>query len=549
MSEPDRQSPGRSVDVEIRIDHAGSTRRLRHSMDGSLSVGRGVDCDVRIEGTLVSRRHARLRLQGQQVCVEDCSRNGILIGGRMLHRQSTQVPLGTPLHFGDHTLTVTLAEPASRVPEESAGAPRSAEDQATPQLRREILRQLVENLNLENLDPTELDDPALRPRVLSALRQMLVGLASTLPPGLDCDQLVGELADEALGFGPLERLLSDPTITEIMVVNPTTIYVERAGRIIKTDARFTDDERVRAVIERIVAPLGRRIDESSPLVDARLPDGARVNVVIRPLAVKGTCITIRRFPRVPLTLDRLVELGSLSRAMGRFLTRSVVVRKNILVAGGTASGKTTLLNVLSAAIPEHERIVTIEDAAELQLGQPHVVALETRPANAEGRGEYRTRDLVRNAMRMRPDRIVVGECRGGEALDMLQAMNTGHDGSLTTLHANSPREAMARLETLALMADVGLPVHAIREQMSTSLDLVVQQQRYPDGARKVSEIAGVAGLDDNGNVTLRSIFRFETKGLSKDGSMPGEYRFSGYLPPYVEQFLTFGLVREGEGYL
>jgi pilus assembly protein CpaF len=537
------------VDVEITIEHAGSTRHFRHSIDGTLSIGRGADCDVRLQGNLISRQHARLRLEESGLSVEDCSRNGVGICGRTLHRESTRVPFGTPLHLGDHTLKVTLAEPVASGAEDRATASDSAEGRSALLLRREVLRQLVENLNLENLDPSELDDPALRPRVLSALRQMLAGLASRLPPGLDCDQLVGELADEALGFGPLERLLADPSITEIMVVDPSTIYVERAGQIVKTGARFTDDERVRAVIERIVAPLGRRIDESSPLVDARLPDGARVNVVIRPLAVKGTCITIRRFPRVPLTLGRLVELGSLSPAMGRFLTRSVVVRKNVLVAGGTASGKTTLLNVLSAAIPEHERIVTIEDAAELQLSQPHVVALETRPANAEGTGEYRTRDLVRNAMRMRPDRIVVGECRGGEALDMLQAMNTGHDGSLTTLHANSPREAMARLETLALMADVGLPVRAIREQISSSLDLVVQQRRYPDGARKVSAIAEVVGLDAGGNVTLRPIFQFEAEGAREDGGVRGEYRFCGYLPPYVEQFLTFGLVREGEGYL
>ena len=252
-----------------------------------------------------------------------------------------------------------------------------------------------------------------------------------------------------------------------MVVDANTIYVEKNGRIVRTDAFFTDDERVRAVIERIVTPLGRRIDESSPLVDARLKDGSRVNAVIRPIALRGSCITIRKFAKTPLTLDRLYEFGSLNENMGRFLSRSVVAKKNIVISGGTGSGKTTLLNVLSGAIPEDERIVTIEDAAELQLGQPHVVSLETRPANMEGKGEYSIRDLLRNAMRMRPDRIVVGECRGGEALDMLQAMNTGHDGSLTTTHANSPDEALARLETLALMAGVDLPSRAIREQIAT----------------------------------------------------------------------------------
>src|SRR5439155_2596027 len=339
----------------------------------------------------------------------------------------------------------------------------------------------------------KLDDPSMRPRVLTALRRIVKNVDARIPAAVDRDVLIGELADEALGLGPLERFLADPGVSEIMVIDPSTIYVESGGKLVKTEARFTDDERVRAVIERIVTPLGRRIDESSPLVDARLKDGSRVNAVIRPIALRGSCITIRKFSKVPLTLEKLISYGSITERMGRFLTRCVHAKKNVVISGGTGSGKTTLLNVLSGAIPADERIVTIEDAAELQLKQPHVVSLETRPPNMEGKGEYSIRDLVKNALRMRPDRIVVGECRGGEALDMLQAMNTGHDGSLTTTHANSPEEAIGPLETLVLMGGVDLPTRAIREQISNSIHLVVQQARFVDGTRKITSIAEVVG--------------------------------------------------------
>ncbi|HSN97774.1 MAG TPA: CpaF family protein, partial [Candidatus Nanopelagicales bacterium] len=416
-------------------------------------------------------------------------------------------------------------------------------------LRREIHAKLLENLDLAKLDAAKLDDPSMRPRVLVALRRIVMQMASRLDPATDRDALVGELADEALGLGPLERFLSDPTISEIMVVDPQTIYVEQGGKIVHTGARFTDDERVRAVIERIVTPLGRRIDESSPLVDARLKDGSRVNAVIRPLALRGSCITIRRFAKVPLTMDKLVGFGALTQRMARFLERSVIAKKNIIISGGTGSGKTTLLNVLSSAIPTDERIVTIEDAAELQLGQPHVVGLESRPPNMEGRGEYTIRDLVKNALRMRPDRIVVGECRGGEALDMLQAMNTGHDGSLTTTHANSPVEAVARIETLSLMGGLDLPSRAIREQIAASIHLVVQQTRLADGSRKVSEISEVSGIEDDGSIALRSIFKFVRTGTGPGGKVVGEHRATGYLPSFLDSFIVSGLVRPGEPYL
>jgi pilus assembly protein CpaF len=404
---------------------------------------------------------------------------------------------------------------------------------------------LLDRLDLERFEPARLDLHALRPKVRSALVAICNELASELPSPQVRAGLVDELADEALGLGPLERLLADAQVSEIMVVDPATVYVERNGRIEATGLRFTDDASVRAVIERIVTPLGRRIDESSPLVDARLPDGSRVNAIIPPLASRGPCITIRRFARVPLTLDDLVRKGSLDERMARFLTRAVQCRRNIVISGGTGSGKTTLLNVLSGAIPDDERIVTIEDAAELQLAQQHVVGLESRPANLEGKGAYSIRDLVRNALRMRPDRIVVGECRGGEALDMLQAMNTGHEGSMTTTHANSTHEAVARLETLCLMSGVELPVEAIRRQIAASVHLVVQQARFADGTRRITDISEVTRVDEDGEVELHSIFRFERRGIDEQQRVIGRFGASGYVPSFVGEFVRRGLAERG----
>ncbi len=416
------------------------------------------------------------------------------------------------------------------------------------ELRRRIHRMLLDNLDLAALDRSKMGDSQMRPKVRDALKRIVAQLASEIPPGTEIDRLIQEISDEALGLGPLEQFLADASISEIMVVDPQTIFVERRGKLQRADARFTDDEAVRSCIERIVTPLGRRIDESTPLVDARLKDGSRVNAVIKPLSIKGACITIRKFSKTPLTLQNLIEFGALTEQMARFLTRSVIAKKNIVISGGTGSGKTTTLNVLASAIPKEERIVTIEDAAELQLNQPHVVSLESRPANMEGKGEYTIRDLVKNALRMRPDRIVVGECRGGECLDMLQAMNTGHDGSLTTTHANSPREAINRLEVLALMSGIDLPARAIREQIANSVHLVVQQSRFSDGTRRIVSIAEVIGMDDNYDIQLRPIFEFQRSGIAGDGQVLGEYRATGYLPSYLDAFISYGLV-QGKDYL
>ena len=413
-------------------------------------------------------------------------------------------------------------------------------------VRKRIHRMLLDNLDLASLDRSKMDEEVMRPKVRTALRRIVKEISQDLPPTTDAAALIDEITDEALGLGPLERLLADSAVSEIMVVDPQTIYVERKGKIIPTALRFTDDEAVRAVIERIVTPLGRRIDESTPLVDARLKDGSRVNAVIKPLAIKGSCITIRKFSKTPLAITDLIRFGSMTEQMAKFIQRTVRARKNIVISGGTGSGKTTLLNVLSGAIPDDERIVTVEDAAELQLSQPHVVSLESRPANMEGRGEYTIRDLVRNALRMRPDRIIVGECRGGEALDMLQAMNTGHEGSMTTTHSNSPREAVGRLETLALMAGLDLPARAIREQIAQSIDVVLQQSRFSDGSRRITSITEIVGLDEDGEVELHEIFGYFRTGTGPGGKIVGEFRASGYLPSFIDEFIAQGLVTEGD---
>ena len=379
------------------------------------------------------------------------------------------------------------------------------------------------------------------------LRRLVEGMCAdaikdnpfAIPLG-DRERLVEELISEILGLGPIEPLLKDPSVTEVMVNGPDSIYIERKGRLQKTDVRFRNTEHLMHIIDRIVTAVGRRVDESSPMVDARLADGSRVNVIIPPLSLSGPCVTIRKFSKDVLTVDKMIEFGSFDQRMAEFLEDCVKGRLNIVVSGGTGSGKTTLLNVLSSYVPATERIVTLEDSAELQLKQDHVVTLETRPPNIEGEGEVTMRDLVRNALRMRPDRIIVGECRTGEALDMLQAMNTGHDGSMTTAHANSARDALSRLETMVLMSGMELPLRAIRSQIASAVDIIVQIARLRDGSRKIINIAEVTGMEGD-IITLQDLFYFENHGVDQDGRITGAFLTSGLRPLCTEKLAMNGV--------
>jgi pilus assembly protein CpaF len=405
-------------------------------------------------------------------------------------------------------------------------------------LVREVQEDLLAQLDLRRTDVARLGDAPLRELVGRMVGAILA--RRPLPKEIDGEHLGRLVLDEALGLGPLEPLLADATVSEIMVNGLAAVFVERAGRLERSGAGFSSERTLRGAIERIVSAAGRRVDEASPMVDARLRDGSRVNVVLPPLALHGPVITIRKFSRSRLDLAELVARGALSAAMAEFLRVAVQARLNIVVCGGTGSGKTTLLNAIAALIPEGERIVTLEDAAELALHHEHVVALEARPGNLEGQGEVSIRDLVRNALRMRPDRIIVGECRGGEALDMLQAMNTGHEGSMTTAHANSPRDLLARLEIMALMGGIELPLAAIRSQIAGAVDLIVHQTRYGCGARRISSMVEVTGLD-SGVVQTQELFRFARAGSDASGRSVGAFHGCGQVPACYERLRAAGL--------
>ena len=390
-------------------------------------------------------------------------------------------------------------------------------------LKRYLIEQVSRSMEGDQVQPGD-----QREFISQRLSEVYTQTKISLPEDLR-KQIFHDILDELAGYGPIQPLLDDPDISEVMVNGPKKVFIEKSGKVTKSAVTFEDDDHVLRVIDRIILPLGRRVDADTPTVDARLPDGSRVNAVIRPVSIDGPSITIRKFRKDKLSIQQLINYGSLNQQMAEFIRACVLAHLNIVISGGTGSGKTTLLNVLSSFIPEEERIITIEDAAELQLQQDHVLRMETKVANTDGRGAVTIRDLVRNSLRMRPDRIVVGECRGGEALDMLQAMNTGHDGSLTTLHANSPRDAISRMETMVLMAGMDLPLKVVRQQISSAVDLIIQQTRLKDGSRKVTAITEVVGMEGE-IVVLTDIFKFEQTGIGENGKIVGELRATGIRP-------------------
>lgn len=420
--------------------------------------------------------------------------------------------------------------------------PQNEKEDPFADVKAKIHSKIIEQIKTEafkNMEPDE-DDEGLKNEITAIAEEILEQETSYFSKN-DRQKILSEVIDETIGFGPINPLIHDSSVSEIMVNGPDQVYVEKKGRLTLSDVTFKDEQHVMHVIEKIVAPLGRRIDESSPMVDARLPNGSRVNVIIPPLALNGPTITIRKFSEKPYTVKDLINFGTITPNIAMFLKACVESRLNIVVSGGTGSGKTTTLNVISSFIPDDERIVTIEDAAEIQLRQEHVVRLETRPPNIEGKGAITIRDLVRNSLRMRPDRIVVGEVRSGEALDMLQAMNTGHDGSLTTGHANTPRDMVARLETMVLMAGMELPVRAIREQIASAVDLIVQQSRLKDGSRKITHITEVVGMEGD-IITLQDIFVYKQKGKDENGKMMGDVVPTGIKPKFFDKFDKAGVI-------
>ena len=404
-------------------------------------------------------------------------------------------------------------------------------------MKSRLHRMLINRMDLTKLsmlEPEQLHDEVAR------LASSLLAMEETPLSSVERERLIHEVQHELFGLGPLEQLLADTTISDILVNSPANIYIERGGKLERTNIEFRDNEHLMRVIERIVSSVGRRIDESSPMVDARLKDGSRVNAIIPPLSLDGPVLSIRRFGAEPLRMNKLLEKQALTPDMASMFEMCVIAKLNILISGGTGAGKTTLLNALSAYIPADERVVTIEDSAELQMQQPHVVRLETRPPNIEGRGEVSQRDLVKNALRMRPDRIVIGEVRGGEAIDMLQAMNTGHDGSLTTIHANTPRDALARLETMIQMTGMRLSDRAMRQQIASAINLVIQAARLTDGTRRITSISEITGMERE-TITMQDVFIYERKGIDKDGHVIGRFRPTGVRPRFAERLKIYGM--------
>ncbi len=544
---------------EVIVESKDSDTQTLRCMLNRCGIGKSRDNLVQLRGWKVAGIHAEIEQGEDGLYIIDKVDAGTFVNSDRVDRYGPLTEADV-IAIGNYRLSVRAlgvaeeyrAKEEQQVTEQPKGdvednditvAPQTASDPLREQYmiwQQHVHEELVKRMDLKRLDVGTLSDDDLKERIRDLIREILEELRSGIPEGVDVEQLINDVLNEAVGLGPLEVLLADDDITEVMVNAFDDIYVERGGRLEPSGVAYTSHVAVLSAIERIVSPLGRRIDESSPMVDARLKDGSRVNAIIPPLALRGPCITIRKFSKKKLEADDLVGFGAVNQAMVKFLEVAVVNKKNVVISGGTGSGKTTLLNVLSNFIPHGERVITVEDAAELQLAQPHLVSLEARPPNMEGKGAIPIRDLVKNCLRMRPDRIVVGECRGGEALDMLQAMNTGHEGSLTTAHANTPRDMLSRLEVMVLMAGMDLPVQAIREQICSAVDIIVQQTRFPDGSRRVTAINEVTGME-GGIIQMQEIFEYQQEGYDQDGRVTGYFNATGRVPEFYEDMRARGL--------
>lgn len=533
-------------------------------------VGKSKHCDLQLKGWFIADKHCSIKKMSGGYVVEDLNRgaNGTIVNNK-------KIDLYGPLNLNEDTILIngysitilddveseeikvvnvasvdqSIVENLKNFNDDVIHSTQLANIQFNSKAYKslevewiQLLREkLVKKMDLRRKDINKMTSDELKIETLTCLDQVLFEIDVELPSILNIERLKQKIIDEAIGLGPLEELLNNVQVTEIMVNARDEIFIEKNGKIVRSDLEFTNNKAMLDIIERIVTPLGRRIDESSPMVDARLKDGSRVNAIIPPLAIKGPTITIRKFPQKRISIDDLVSYLSLTNDMAEFLQVCSKIKKNIVISGGTGSGKTTLLNVLAGFIPHGERVITIEDAAELKLDHEHLISLEARPGNNEGKGSVHIRDLVKNSLRMRPDRIVIGECRGAEALDMLQAMNTGHEGSLTTLHANTPRDAIARLETMIMMAGMDLPLNAIREQIASAVDIIIQQSRFSCGARKITYITEVTGIE-SGKIQLQDIYRFDKTGFDLElQKTKGMFNPTGLIPTFMQELNEFGI--------
>ena len=536
--------------MTIRIIAADGVREVKLPAAGSISIGRLPESGLRLDAKSVSRRHAELSVKDGVLTLTDVgSSHGTLLNGeKVVPGKGVRLAPGDEIRIGDFRLVVPHADMVAPVP--AASEPAFSSSYADTALlyadgmlalQKKIHAIILSRINAGAKAANLAADRDLAQRAEKCLDEVLRELRHEIPETVDPVLFRQALVDELLGYGPIAPMLRDPAVTEIMVNGPDRVFVESKGVLHETGARFINEGHLVQLIKRIVEPIGRHVDDASPMVDARLPDGSRVNAIIPPLALDGASLTIRKFADRKLTTDDLISFGSMTGEMAAFLSEAVRQRQNILVSGGTGSGKTTLLNILSQFIPERERLVTIEDSAELKLSHRNIVRLEARPANIEGKGRVAIRDLVVNALRMRPDRIIVGECRGAEALDMLQAMNTGHDGSLTTAHANNPRDAMSRLENMVMMAGYELPSSAIREQIASAINLVVQQSRLADGSRKIVKIVEVTGREGD-VIQMQDIFEFRQTGFDDQGRIQGYYSATGNIPYFIDELRQRGVL-------